>query len=214
MLGSTEYIINQIESVINKFNLSKDNQDNYLKLREYYNHTNKEWEYFYTLICHSFSNQIRFNSKREFNLPFGKRTFNPTMKDNLIKFINHLQIVDIKFTNIDFREVDISNLTDSDFVYLDPPYLITCATYNEKNGWKIKDERDLLNLLNKLNNRNVKFALSNVLESKGKSNNILKEWIRDNEYNVHNLDVKYGNANYQRVDKNDSTTMEVLITNY
>jgi len=30
----------------------------------------------------------------------------------------------------------------------------------------------------------------------------------------HKLDVKYGNANYQRVDKNDSTTLEVLITNY
>jgi len=213
LLG-TEHIIYQIESIIKKFNLSKDNQENYLKLREYYNHVNKEWEYFYTLICHSFSNQIRFNSKREFNLPFGKRTFNSTMKDNLIKFVNYLQDINMEFTNLDFREVDISYLTDSDFCYIDPPYLITCATYNEKGGWKEKDEKDLLNLLDKLNDNGVRFALSNVLESKGESNDILKEWVKDKKYNVHNLDVKYGNANYQRVDKNDSTTMEVLITNY
>ena len=133
---------------------------------------------------------------------------------NLLKFIDELKNKNIKFINLDFREVDISKLTNSDFLYADPPYLITCATYNEKGGWKEKDEKDLLNLLDKLNDNNVKFALSNVLESKGKSNDILKEWIKDRGYNVHNLNVKYGNANYQRVDKNDSTTIEVLITNY
>ena len=30
----------------------------------------------------------------------------------------------------------------------------------------------------KINNKGVKFALSNVLENKGKSNNILKEWSK------------------------------------
>jgi len=44
---------------------------------------------------------------------------------------------------------------------------------NEKNGWKEQDEKDLLNLLDRLNENNIKFALSNVLESKGNSNNIL-----------------------------------------
>ena len=133
---------------------------------------------------------------------------------NLLKFIDELKNKNIKFINLDFREVDISKLTNSDFLYADPPYLITCATYNEKGGWKEKDEKNLLNLLDKLNNNGVKFALSNVLESKGNSNDILKQWVEDRGYNVHNLDVKYGNANYQRKDKSDSTTMEVLITNY
>jgi len=132
----------------------------------------------------------------------------------LIKFVNYLQDTIMEFTNLDFREVDTSKLTNLDFLYADPPYLITCATYNEKGGWKEKDERDLLNLLDKLNDRNVKFALSNVLESKGNSNDILKKWVKDRGYNVHKLNVKYGNANYQRKDKDDSTTMEVLITNY
>ena len=136
------------------------------------------------------------------------------MKDNLINFINRLKEIEISFFNVDYKMIEIDKVTENDFFYLDPPYLITCATYNEKGGWKEKDERDLLNLLDKLNDKNIRFALSNVLESKGNSNDILKEWIKNKKYNVHNLDVKYGNANYQRVDKNDSTTMEVLITNY
>ena len=209
---SSEDIVKQIENIVKEFNLSKDNKDNYLKLRQFYNQKNKEWSYFYTLICHSFSNQIRFNNKGEFNLPFGKRTFNSAMKDNLIKFVNRLKEINISFTNLDFRKLDISKLSSDDFYYLDPPYLITCATYNERNSWKEKDEIDLLNLLDKLNDNSIKFALSNVLKSKGNSNDILKEWSK--KYIVHKLDAKYGNANYQRKEKNDSTTLEVLVTNY
>ena len=147
-------------------------------------------------------------------MPFGKRTFNNTMRENLIKFVSYLQDTEMEFTNLDFREVNISKLTKNDFAYIDPPYLITCATYNEKNGWKEKDERDLLDLLDRLNDNGIRFALSNVFESKGKSNDILKEWIKDKGYNVHRLNAKYGNANYQRVDKDDSSTLEVLVTNY
>jgi len=58
----------------------------------------------------------------------------------------------------------------------------------------------------------VQIIKTNVLESKGNSNDILKEWSQ--KYNIHNLNVKYGNANYQRKEKDDSTTKEVLITNY
>lgn len=209
---SSEDIINQIENIVKEFDLSKKNQNNYYKLRNYYNQGNKQWYYFYTLICHSFSNQIRFNSKGEFNLPFGKRTFNSIMRYNLINFVNRLKEINISFTNLDFRKLDISKLNTNDFYYIDPPYLITCATYNERNGWKEKDERDLLNLLDKLKDNGIKFALSNVLESKGNSNDILKEWSK--KYMVHRLNVKYGNANYQRKEKDDSTTQEVLVTNY
>ena len=54
------------------------------------------------------------------------------------------------------------------FVYADPPYLITCATYNEQGGWTEKDEYDLLAFLDNLSKNRIKFALSNVLSSKGK----------------------------------------------
>ncbi|WP_306306929.1 DNA adenine methylase [Helicobacter cinaedi] len=38
----------------------------------------------------------------------------------------------------------MSKINENDFVYIDPPYLITCATYNENGGWDEQDEKDLL----------------------------------------------------------------------
>ena len=97
-------------------------------------------------------------------------------------------------------------------VYCDPPYLITCASYNEQDGWSETEERQLLNLLDELNNNGIKFALSNVLENKGNSNDILKEWSK--KYTVHYLNNTYGNCNYHTKDKSMNSTVEVLITNY
>ena len=103
-------------------------------------------------------------------------------------------------------------MKDSDFVYCDPPYLITCASYNEHEGWNEEKERKLLSLLDELNDKGVKFALSNVLENKGKENLILKEWAK--KYNIHHLNHSYNNCNYHAKDKSKNSTDEVLITNY
>ena len=48
--------------------LGEYNKPKYFKLREDYN-KNPDWVKFYTLITCSFSNQIRFNSKGEYNMP-------------------------------------------------------------------------------------------------------------------------------------------------
>ena len=70
----------------------------------------------------------------------------------------------------------------------------------------------MLTLLDNLDRNNIKFALSNVLENKGKSNEILKEWSK--KYNIIHLNNSYGNCNYHAKDKNTNTTDEVLIVNY
>ena len=69
--------------------------------------------------------------------------------------------------------------------------------------------------LDDLNKHNIKFALSNVLRSKGKKNSILIDWTQKN-YNkckVINLNYNYNNSNYQTKNKNDMAE-EVLIINY
>ena len=215
---NVEEIIKVIEAYIAKYNLSIENVKGFNKLREDYNNNPFKTNYItstmlYVLICYSFNHQFRFNSKGEFNMPFGKNRsqWNDTMKKNLINF--HKSIVDknIIFTNNDFRELKIDKLSCNDFVYCDPPYLITCATYNEKNGWNEQCEKDLLDLLDNLNSKSVKFALSNVLFSKGKTNDLLIEWSK--KYNVHHLDYTYQNCNYHTKDKS-SKPDEVLITNF
>lgn len=93
--------------------------------------------------------------------------------------------------------------------------MITCATYNEQGGWGEENEKDLLSFLDDLNDRNIRFALSNVLRSKGKENNILIEWLEKNaeKYKAIRLNYNYSNSNYQTKDKTSSTE-EVLIINY
>lgn len=199
--------------------LAPYNKDRFLKLREDFNNKKTVDYYYYamlyTLIIYSFNNQIRFNSIGQFNLPVGKRDYNEKMQQKLQNFINRLKEKDYEFSNLDFRDFDIAKLNSNSFVYADPPYLITCATYNEKGGWGEQDEHDLLKFLDKLHENNIKFALSNVLRSKGKENSILIDWTvkNRNRYKVVNLDYNYNNSNYQTKNKND-VTEEVLIINY
>ena len=199
--------------------LAPYNKDKFLKLRDDFNNS-KDIGYYhyamlYTLILYSFNNQIRFNSNGHFNLPVGKRDYNEKMKQKLQKFIDRLKEKDYKFSNLDFRDFDISTLNSNSFVYADPPYLITCATYNEQGGWNKTDEHDLLDFLNDLHKNNIKFALSNVLRSKGKENSILIDWTQRNsdKYKVINLNYSYNNSNYQTKNKSEATE-EVLIVNY
>lgn len=199
--------------------LGSYNKPRFLKLREAFNGAmNEDYFYYvmlYVLLVYAFNNQIRFNSKGAFNLPVGKRDFNSKMKMKLSKFIDRLKSGDYHFTSHDFRQLDLTALGNNSFVYADPPYLITCATYNERGGWTEACERDLLSLLDTLHHKNIRFALSNVLSSKGKTNEILLEWLEQNDdkYRVIDLNFNYANSNYQTKGKTNSSR-EVLIVNY
>lgn len=193
------------------------NKERFLKLRDDFNHHKQEDYYYYlmlyVLIVYAFNNQIRFNAKGEYNLPVGKRDFNKKMQTKLSAFIDRLHRQDCFFSCKSFTEFDVSDLTERDFVYVDPPYLITCATYNEQDGWNEDHEKELLKFLDGLNSKQIRFALSNVLRSKGKENTILLEWLSKNNYTIHHLNYGYANSNYQTKDK-QSKSEEVLITNY
>lgn len=198
--------------------LAEYNRDKYNRLREDFNRRKeKDSEYYlmlYVLIVYAFNNQLRFNKKGEFNLPVGKRDFNSKMQEKLEKFIDRLKSGDYKFKCSGFDKIDLSELTEKSFLYADPPYLITCASYNEQSGWTEDDEHKLLSLLDKLNDRGVRFALSNVLEAKGKTNNILNEWIQSRmNYKLIDLDYSYNNSSYHRRNK-EKITREILVINY
>lgn len=208
-----EESLRKIDGYISSYDLSKENKEGYLALRELYNKGKSDPLMLYTLICYSFNNQIRFNNKGAYNMPFGKdrSSFNPTLREKFITFVQRLQSMEIQFSSKDFRELDLDTLGENDFVYCDPPYLITVASYNENGGWGEQAERDLLAKLDTLDKAGVKFGLSNVFESKGKENIILKEWAKG--YKVHYLDHTYSNCSYHKKDK-QSKDIEVFITNY
>src|SRR5690554_4686366 len=208
------------ENRIKEFELSLTNEDGYKKMRAKYNEQKNPLDLF-VLIAFSFNHQIRFNNNHEFNNPFGRErsSFNASMRQNLVRFILRIKEINIEFSDFCFNDFDFSNFGINDFVYCDPPYLITTGTYNDGKrgfkGWTEKEEEELLNLLDDLNGKNIKFALSNVLEHKGKSNKILKTWINNNpNYKINFIDYNYSNSNYQTIVRDKNASIEVLITNY
>lgn len=208
-------ILEEVNFYINKYDLSKYNKEGFLNLRDDYNNSPNPIM-LYTLVSFSFNYQFRFNSNMKYNNPFGKDRsyFSENMKSNLIRFVEKLHSIDAHFYSKSFDELEITNeLSSDDFVYADPPYLITTGSYNDGKrgflGWTDKEEKKLYKYLDYLNSKGIKFALSNVLEHKGRKNDILFNWSE--KYNVHILDKDYNNSSYN-TKKGDS--LEVLITNY
>ena len=210
-------IISHINSRIREYDLSKVNQEGFNKFRQMYNKSPSALD-LYVLICFSFNHQIRFNSKMQYNNPFGKNksSFTISLQNKLGNFIQRLQELNLTIENKGFDAFDFSNLNSRDFVYCDPPYLISTASYNDGKrgytGWDEKLESTLLNILDELNRNGIRFALSNVIKHKGKENHLLKEWSKS--YNVYFLNNDYSNSNYQAKDRRKNSTEEVLITNY
>lgn len=209
-------VLNYVDRKVEEYQLSKTNAEGYLKLRSDFNNglsENKELDLF-VLICHSFNNQIRFNGKNEYNMPFGKNrsSFNKNIRKNLIEFHKRIVERDIIFTDYSFVDIKTDKLKEGDFLYCDPPYLITCATYNEQDGWNETLECALYEMLDKADEKGAKFGLSNVMSNKGKENPILIEWAK--KYNVHHLNKTYSNCSYHAIDKSTDTTDEVYVCNY
>jgi DNA adenine methylase Dam len=217
-----EYILNysDIEDFISLLKneiavrgLSQTNQEAYLKLRSDYNNF-KQPHLFFLLICYTFNNQIRFNKKEQFNSPFGlnRSSFNANIESNLRIYHNNFFEKSIYFNNLDFEEFLDRDYKENDFIYLDPPYLVSNATYNgecKMGGWGTQNEITLYNTLDKLN-PSVKWVLSNVVENKGVTNDILLEWSK--KYVVIDLEMDYSNSYASR--KKTSKSREIIVKNY
>ncbi len=207
-------ILYQIKMRISEYNLSKENEEGFKKFRDFYNSTQNPID-LYTLTCYSFNYQFRFNNDLEYNNPFGRNRsqFSDNMEHNLIAFVSKLKKLNIEFSSKDFTQISLDNLTPEDLIYCDPPYLITTGTYNDGNrgfkDWKAEQEYALYNYLDNVDKKEIKFALSNVIEHKGKINEILLEWAK--KYKIIDLNYNYSNSSYNTT-KGESR--EVLIINY
>lgn len=204
----------QIKKRISEYNLSKENEEGFKQFRNFYNTTQNPID-LYTLTCYSFNYQFRFNNDLKYNNPFGRNRsrFSENMEHNLIEFISKLQKLNIEFISEDFTHISSDCLVPEDFIYCDPPYLITTGTYNDGNrgfkNWTAEQEYALYNYLDNIDKKGIKFALSNVIEHKGKVNDILLDWA--NKYKIIDLNYDYSNSSYNT---RKGESREVLIINY
>ncbi len=184
------------------------NKEGYEKLRECVNNNKKNDPLIlYVLLIYGFNRMLRFNNAGRFNLPVGNVDFNKNVVIALNNYFDFVREKNIKITANDFELFFIDkNFIKNDFVYFDPPYLITGSEYNKM--WNEKSEITLLTLIDRLDKRKVKFALSNVTHYNGSKNKILIEWMR--KYSYHKIVSNY--ISYHHNGKKE--IKEVLITNY
>lgn len=213
---SPDQLIDKIGARIQEYGLSKTNEDGFLRFRKDYNNNPNPLD-LYVLVSYSYNYQIRFNNSMEFNNPFGRNRsqFSKNMEFNLRSFVNRLQGLNAQFTDLFFTEFDFRTLNENDFVYLDPPYLITTGNYNDGNrgflNWSTEQELKMYALLTSLSERGIRYALSNVLNHKGKTNVLLKQFIKTVPVLVSEIDHHYNHSSYNT---KGSGSREVLITNY
>lgn len=198
-----------IRKVEKKFDLKPANKEGYLKARKYYNQlpdSKKDPRFLYSIILYGFQQQIRFNSKYEFNNPVGMRWFNDKVLEKFISFSRY-----IKSGNHSFRSKDYTDLIDEidsdSFVYLDPPYRFTLGSYNDGKrgfkGWSNREEQELQKFCEDLNEKGIKFMLSYVLKHKEEYNIDMDFWAMWNKFKILELNDVPGKSR-----------KEVVIINY
>jgi len=150
---------------------------------------------------------FRVNSSGEFNSPFGRYRNPNIINDVRIRAAsNYLSNNDIKILSTDY-EKSLLKIRKGAFVYFDPPYDpvsdSSSFTGYTKNGFDRTEQERLKKVCDKLNDKGVKFLLSNS------STKFIKGLYR--EYNI--VSIKAKRAINSKGDGRGETT-EVLVKNY
>jgi DNA adenine methylase len=187
---------------------AKFNKSGYEKLREYVNKNKKNDPLLlYILLIYGFNRMLRFNGSGRFNLPVGNVDFNKNVINALKNYFEFLLNKKIILSSKDFRDFfSKKDFLKNDFVYLDPPYLISASEYNK--FWNQASESNLLNLIDELDKKDIRFALSNITHYNGNKNSLLIKWMK--KYRVHKIKSNYINYHNNKQKKIN----EVLIANY
>ncbi|EUB30088.1 MULTISPECIES: DNA adenine methylase [Fusobacterium] len=186
---------------------AKYNKESYIKMRGDFNKNKNNMLLLYLLVIYGFNRMLRFNSYGDFNSPVGNVDFNKNVYEALELYFEYVLKKDIKPYSMDYEKfIKKVTPTSNDFVYLDPPYLITNSEYNKL--WNEESEIRMIELLDQLNKKGIKFAVSNVLYHRKKSNGMFNEWAK--KYNIIEIESNY--INYHDNTKKDS--LEVLVKNY
>lgn len=204
-LGRTvpeEYKVNFVKTYYAKYN-----KDSYMKLRADFNEDKSDLLKLYVLLIYGFNRMLRFNNSGNFNLPVGNVDFNQNVVNALHSYFEYVASKEITLYNHDFEDF-LSEVkpVSTDFIYLDPPYLISFSEYNKL--WNTDTENRLLTLLDELDKKNIRFAISNIIRHKNMYNGIFDEWSK--KYHVHDITSNYISFN----DNTQKGSYEVLVTNY
>lgn len=186
----------------------------YMYFRELYNYPGK-----YTLSKprtvaiflfireYCYSSMFRFNTKGKFNVPYGGISYNKKSLTSKIEYYKSEELLDFfaktSFSTNDFQTfLNDLNLSENDFMFLDPPYDTTFSEY-DKNSFDQDDQIRLAQYL--INDCNCKFMLV-----------IKKTEFIENLYKDKGLQIIEFDKNYfvSFKNRNKKNVKHLLIKNY
>ena len=144
-------------------------KEKYISLRKYFNECEDVVErsrLFVYLNRHCFNGLSRYNSKGEFNVPFGKYNSPSCPSEQMMYFKEYFLKRKVSFTNLSFEDSALYyDIGLGDVVYFDPPYIPASDTANftsyATEGFTHQQQVQLTNLAESLANRGAKVIISN-----------------------------------------------------
>jgi DNA adenine methylase len=112
-----------------------------------------------------FNGLYRVNNAGEFNAPFGRYKNPNIVNEPTLKAVNkYLNSNNVILRNGDYADI-FPEINENSFVYLDPPYHPISESSNftgyVQGGWDVFDQIRLREFCDRLNERGIKFLLSN-----------------------------------------------------
>lgn len=161
---------------------------------------------FYFIRDYCYSSMFRYNANGEFNVPYGGISYNRKDFNKKIKYLESDELVkklsNTKLYCLDFEKFcNKIELTEEDFMFLDPPYDTEFSTY-AKNDF---DKDDQIRLANYLYNTKAKFML--II----KNTEFIYNLYKDRGFNIAIFDKKYL---VSFMNRNDKKVEHLIITNY
>lgn len=159
--------------------------------------------YFIREFC--YGSMFRYNSKGEFNIPYGGISYNKKDFGRKLEQIFNEETTNL-FKNTDIYNLDFEDffnsieLSEDDFVFLDPPYDTDFSDYEGRTF----DENDQIRLSNILINMSTKFIL--II----KNTEFIYSLYNNTHLNILAFDKNYS---YNVRSRNERNTEHLIITN-
>ena len=162
---------------------------------------------FFFMRNYAYSGMFRYSKKGDFNVPYGGIAYNSKLMNKKLNYyrskplLNHF--ADTKIYNLDFEEfLRTVEPTETDFVFLDPPYDSEFSTYAQ-NAFTKTDQERLAHYM--INECRAKWML--VIKN--------TEFIY-NLYNKEGINIRTFDKEYlvSFMNRNDKKVTHLLITNY
>ena len=154
-----------------------DKTSYYYKVRERFNKEHSSLDFLF-LQRSNFNGMIRFNNKGNYNVPFGRKP-ERFQKALITKIVNQVAWVETimegkewQFICMPFTEA-FDMMTESDFVYLDPPYIGRYDGYYD--SWS---EEHALLLAKLTQNGRAGYAFSMWYENQYRKNSHMDNWTK------------------------------------